>query len=63
MVLKNSNGRCFDFYSVNLMKRVFRVEKAGDFNTKVFDFANGWLVYADCLATYILHFDPVALKV
>lgn len=63
MVLKNSNGRCFDFFNVKLMKRVFRVEKAGDFNIKAFDFANGWLVYSDCLATYVLHFDPNTLSV
>ena len=61
MVLKNSDGSHFDFYSVNLMKHILRVEKAGDFNTTSFDFSNGWLAYTDCLSTHVLHFDPVSL--
>ena len=63
MLMKHSNGMYFDFYSVSQMKRIFRIEKAGDFNTLSFDFGFGWLAYSDCQATYLLRFDPYTLSV
>lgn len=63
MLLKNSDGRHFDIYLVHLMKKVFRIEKAGDYNVKAFDFANGWLVYSDAAGTSVLFFQANQLSV